>query len=96
MNREAFWYYVPSLLRICVLDFYDADAIYETTLWHLTPSTSNVLPDEFEEFAGLLSQEQKEAIACGISYIAQHARLAGELDNLAERALIEYWERYTE
>ena len=41
MRRSTFLYYLPAYLRICAKDGYKADAIFETTLWRLTPQQTS-------------------------------------------------------
>jgi len=94
MNRAAFWYYVPAFIQICILDPYDADTIYETTLWHLTPSASDMSFTMFSDSTATLSRQQKEAISCAIAYMAREEDAATEHDNLAKHALNEFWGKY--
>jgi len=94
MSPEAFRYYLPLFLRICLIDYESADVIYDTTLWRLVPSKNNLSRKEFDELYSGYDLEKKSLIARILQHLAQaHIDDYGE-KNDAQISLDEYWNEY--
>ena len=94
MSPEAFRYYLPLYLRICLVDYDNADVIYDTTLWRLIPSKNNMNREEFDELFNGYNGDQKALIAKILQFLAQaHIDDFGEKSD-AQTALDDYWKEF--
>jgi hypothetical protein len=93
MSHHAFRYYLPAYLRVCVLSWLDADAAYDYTIDHLTPSKSLRSDDEFETLFAAFTEEQNQAIANVLLHLSRLDQQHASWDD-ASVALDEYWRKY--
>ena len=93
MCNDAFRYFLPAFLRICVLKGPDADATYDYTIDHLTPSRSLRAPRAFEKVFSSFSIEQNQAIARVLLHLSQLDKTRASWDDASD-ALDEYWRKF--
>ena len=104
LSPEAFRYYLPAYLIVCVEDIKRADVIPEILITRLSPlkgqadaNLSNVAERRFEQISATFSQNQKNVIGEFFQYLFDsdpEIRTFRESDyfNAAVDGIIEYWD----
>jgi len=93
MSHDAFRYFLPAYLRLCVLLGLDADATYDYTINHLTPSKSLRSASDFETVFSEFTEEQNQAIASVLLHLSRLDKERASWDDASD-ALDEYWRKF--
>lgn len=94
MGSKAYRYYLPSFLRLCLVEYDNLDMVYETTLWRLIPSKNNISEKEFDNIYSDYNLNQKVLIAKILQYLSTSHKEDFVDINDAQNALDEYWGKY--
>jgi len=93
MSHDAFRYFLPAYLRLCVVWGLGADATYGYTIDHLTPSKSLRSADEFARVFSEFTEEQNQAIASVLLHLSSLDKDRASWDDASD-ALDEYWRKF--
>jgi len=94
MTPQAFRFYLPAYLLICIDEYNEADVIYDSTITRLIKSTEPTEATKFDDRFVTMALGQKQAIAAFLLQMHLLHDNKDRVEECARRALDSYWSSF--